>query len=214
MGRPLRLKAPDLTYHITSRTNGGKLFLKSKHDKKMLCRHLHRVLLKYGVLAHGLATMDSHFHLLIHIKDHADLSQVMCEFKTGYAKYFNKRYGIYGHFWGDRFRSTVVQDDRYALACLRYLDRNPVKAGLVDHPGKWPFNSFSSYAYGINHPVLKLHPHPSYLALARSREKRRGMYLSFVLNKDPLTDDLSGRLWRMPIYGDVEFIQEVKRRIQ
>jgi putative transposase len=183
MGRLLRQKAPDLTYHITSRTNGGKLLLQTKHDKKMLCRLLNRILLKYDVIAHGFTAMNNHFHVIIHIKNDADLSRVMCEFKTAYAKYFNKRYRIYGHFWGDRFRSTIVQDDQYALACLRYIDRNAVKAGLVDHPGKWPLNTFRSYAYGKGHPILKLHPHPSYLALARSREKRRGMYLSLCSTK-------------------------------
>ncbi len=213
MGRPVRLKGPDLTYHVTSRTNGGKLFLEAKHDKRMLCCILDRILLKYDVIAYGFTAMNNHFHLIIHIKNDADLSRIMCEFKTAYAKYFNKRYGIYGHFWGDRFRSTIVQDDRYALTCLRYLDRNAVKAGLVDHPGKWPFSTFGSYAYGKAHPIQNLHPHPSYLALARSREKRREMYLSFVLDQDPLTDELTGKLWRLPIFGSEEFVREVTRSI-
>ena len=213
MGRPLRLKAPDLTYHITSRTNGGRLFFQTKHDKKALCQLLNKILLKYDVIAHGFTAMNNHFHVIIHIKNDADLSKVMGEFKTLYAKYHNKRYGTYGHFWGDRFRSTIIQDDKYALTCLRYVDRNPVKAGLVDHPGKWPLSSFNSYAYGKTHPILRLRPHPTYLALSKSRVKRREMYLTFVLDKEPASDELTGKLWKLPILGSEEFVKEVKQRI-
>ncbi|NTW88554.1 MAG: hypothetical protein HGB26_05405, partial [Desulfobulbaceae bacterium] len=168
MGRPLRLKAPDLTYHITSRTNGRRLFMKKKADQKMLCRCLHKILVKYNVTIYSYTPMMNHFHMMIHLKKDTDLSKVMCEFKVLYAKVFNKKYKLSGHFWGDRFRSCIVQDDQYALACLRYIDRNAVKAGLVDHPAKWYLTSFPSYAYGQAHPILALQPHPAYLALASS----------------------------------------------
>lgn len=214
MGRPARLKGPDLTYHITSRTNGGKLCLQAKHDKKMLCHILNKILLKYEVIAYSITVMINHFHVIIHIKNSADVSRIMCEFKTLYAKYYNKRYNTFGHFWGDRFRSTIIQDDKYALTCLRYVDRNAVKAGLIDHPGKWPLNSFNSYAYGTKHPILNLQPHPTYLALSRSKAKRREIYLSFVLNQDRDADELYGKLWRMQIFGSEKFAREVMGRIK
>lgn len=210
MGRPVRLKAPDVTYHITSRTNGGKLFLQTKRDRKMLCRILNRILLKYDVIVYSFTTLTNHFHLVIHIKNNADLSQIMCEFKSLYAKYFNRRYHTSGHFWGERFKSTVIQDDRYALACLRYIDRNALKAGLVRHPAQWPLSSFACYAYGHAHPILQLKPHPSYLALAKTKERRRKLYADFVLDKDPLADELHGRLWKMSIFGSEEFIARIR----
>jgi putative transposase len=213
MGRPLRIKAPFLTYHITSRTNGRRLFMRKKRDRKLLCRCLKRILLKYGVIIYAFTPMTNHFHLLIRIENEADLSRIMGEFKTLYAKLFNKKYDLAGHFWGDRFRSTIVQDDRHALACLRYIDRNAVKAGLAEHPGKWFLSSFGSYAYGREHPILPLQPHPTYLALSRVRTKRREMYLAFVISPDPASDELHGKLHRVQIYGSAEFIEEVKRRI-
>jgi putative transposase len=212
MGRPLRLKAPNLTYHITSRTNGKKLFMKKKADQKLLCRCLKKILLKYGVILYSFTPMSNHFHMLIRIENQADLSKVMCEFKVLYAKLFNAKYKLKGYFWGERFKSCIVQDDQYALACLRYIDRNPVKAGLVDHPGKWEMGSFGSYAYGQTHGILPLQPHPTYLALAKQKIKRRAFYLSFVLEKDDLSDDLHGKLGRMQIFGSSEFADEVKGR--
>jgi putative transposase len=211
MGRPLRIKAPDLTYHITSRTNGRRLFMKRKADQKMLCKCLNRILLKHGVTIYSYTPMINHFHMLIRIENEADLSKVMCQFKVLYAKLFNKKYNLSGHFWGDRFKSCIVQDDQYALACLRYIDRNAVKAGLVDHPGKWYLTTFNSYAYGQTHPILQLKPHPSYLAQASNRTKRRAFYLSFVIREDELSDELHGKLHRLQIFGSAEFVEDVRK---
>lgn len=214
MGRPLRLKAPRLTYHITSRTHNRRLFLNKKRDQKELCKILNRILLKYSVICYAFTPMTNHFHLLLRIENEADLSQVMCEFKTLYAKYFNKKYQYQDSFWGGRFHSTIIQDDRHALTCLRYIDRNPVKAGLIDHPAKWFYNSFHSYAYGKTHPFLSLQPHPSYLALAANREKRRRFYCEFVTGEDGKGEELAGKLSRMQFYGSPEFVAEVKNQCQ
>ena len=61
------------------------------------------------------------------------------------------------------------------------------------------------------HPILQLKPHPSYLALASSRTKRRAFYLSFVLGEDKLSDELHGRLHRLQIFGSAEFMEEVRK---
>ncbi len=211
MGRPLRLKAANLTYHVTSRTNGRKLYMKKKADQKLLCQCLEKILVKYGVTIYSFTPMTNHFHMLIRIENEADLSKVMGEFKVLYAKLFNKKYKLAGHFWGDRFKSCIVQDDQYALACLRYIDRNPVKAGLVDHPGKWEMGSFGSYAYGHAHPLLPLKPHPTFLGLAKKRDQRRAFYLNFVLGKDELSAELEGKMGKLQILGSEKFKAEVKQ---
>lgn len=211
MGRPIRIKVPELTYHITSRTNGRRLFLKRKKDQKLLCRVLKLCLIKHGVSIYAFTPMMNHFHMLIRFEKNSDLSKFMAEFKSSYAKSFNRRYNLSGHFWGNRFHSTIIQNDAHALACLRYLDRNPVKAALVEHPGKWTFNTFRNYAYGEEHPILPIIPHPTYLSLAHSKEKRRALYLAFVINKDALSDDLHGQLHRLQFFGSEAFIEEVKR---
>jgi putative transposase len=209
MGRPLRIKVPDLTYHITSRTNGKRLFLKKKRDQKALCQVLKTSLLKYKIIIYSYTPMMNHFHMLIRFKKGTDLSKFMCEFKANYAKYFNRKYGISGHFWGDRYRSTIVEDDHHALACLRYIDRNAVKAGLAEHPDKWLFNSFRCYAYGEDHPLLPLQPHPTYLGLSDSKAKRREIYLNFVIDEEKLSEELFGKLHRLRFFGSEAFIQSV-----
>jgi len=209
MGRPLRIQAPDVTYHITSRTNGKKLFMKKKRDHKALCRCLERIRQKYGAKVYGFTPMGNHFHLILKLEDGVNLSQFMCEFKTAYAKHYNTSYHTSGHFWGDRFHSTIVQDDKHMLACLRYIDRNPVKAGLVTHPQNWSYTSYSVYAHGQKHEILLIHHHPIYLALASNEEKRQKLYLDFVTGESTSSDTLHGSLTSIQFYGSQEFVESI-----
>jgi REP-associated tyrosine transposase len=184
MGRPLRIKAPDLTYHITSRTNGKRLYMKKSKDRKALCRILQRIKLKHKAHIYGFTPMTNHFHLLIKVDESADISSFMCEFKTAYAKYFNHRYNTSGHFWGGRFGSEVVQEDQHMLACLRYIDRNPVKAGLVTNPSEWSLSTYHYYASGKEHTFLKIEYHPLYLELGPDPVSRCRAYQDFVTKID------------------------------
>lgn len=206
MGRPLRIKAPNLVYHITSRTNGRRLFMKKGRDRKALCRHLQQMKMKYGVKIYGFTVMTNHLHLLIHTGEQSDISQFMCEFKTAYAKYFNAKYNMSGHFWGDRFHSTVVEEDRHLLTCLRYIDRNPVKAGLVKDPGNWHSSSFNYYAHGKPDEVLSLDWHPVYLEMSNDAERRRALYVEFVVGEDPDSEALFGKMDSIQIFGSEEFM--------
>jgi REP-associated tyrosine transposase len=207
MGRPIRLKAPEVTYHITSRTNGKRLFIKKSKDRKKLCRCLQRIKLKYSAKIYGFTPMTNHFHLLIKLQENADISKFMCEFKTAYAKYFNTKYNVSGHFWGDRFKSTLVQEDAHMLASLRYIDRNPVKAGLVDTPIDWKYSTYVCYALGKSHEVLEIEMHPVYLALAGDSIRRESLYRDYVNGPDRFSDALSGYIEKVKILGSEEYIK-------
>ncbi|MCD4813747.1 transposase [bacterium] len=205
MGRPLRLKAPNLTYHITSRTNGKQLFIKKSKDRKALCRILQRIKLKYSARIYGFTPMGNHFHLIIKMEENTDVSSFMCEFKTAYAKYYNTKYTVSGHFWGDRFRSTIIEENKHILACLRYIDRNPVNAGLVDYPGKYSYSSYICYAYGRKHETVSIDLHPTYLELSGNEKARQQLYREYVEEADEMSDNLHGRLEKFRIFGSAVF---------
>ncbi|MCD4812427.1 transposase [bacterium] len=205
MGRLLRLKAPNLTYHITSRTNGKRLFIKKSKDRKALCRILQRIKLKYAAKIYGFTPMGNHFHLIIKTEEKSDISSFMCEFKTAYAKYYNTKYMISGHFWGDRFRSTIIAEDNHMLACLRYIDRNPVKAGIVDYPEKYGCSSYACYAFGKSHEAINIDHHPTYLQLSGDEKTRQRLYREYVAGADEMSDNLHGRLEKYQTFGNVSF---------
>jgi REP-associated tyrosine transposase len=206
MGRLLRMKAPEVTYHITSRTNGKKLFMKKSKDRKALCRCLQRIKLKHQAKIYGFTPMGNHFHLLVKMVGESDLSAFMCEFKTAYAKYYNRKHNTSGHFWGDRFHSTIIAENKHMLACLRYIDRNPIKAQLVEQPGQWSYSTYACYAFGQSHLVLTVDLHPTYLALAENTKQRCQLYADYVRLEDSLSDSLPGELHTMRCLGSAEFV--------
>lgn len=212
MGRPLRIQAPDLTFHITSRTNGKRLYLRTKPDHHALCRILECTRRKYRASVFKFMPMGNHFHMVIRLGEAGNLSRFMCEFKTAYAKYYNRTYRLSGHFWGDRYRSTIVQDDRHMLACFRYIDRNPVRAGLVKHPREWDYHCFPAYAYGNSHACLRVTLHPTYLAMSEDEQQRRRLYREYITGEDDQSDSLRGNLPRMLFFGSEGFIRELKKR--
>jgi putative transposase len=94
-----------------------------------------------------------------------------------YVPYFNRRYGRTGTLWEGRYRSCVVESGHYVLACYRYIEMNPVRAGMVAHPRGYPWSSYSANT-GDTVDVL-ISPHPEYLALGEDLHRRWAMYRQF-----------------------------------
>jgi putative transposase len=91
-----------------------------------------------------------------------------------YVRYFNERHGRTGTLWEGRYRSTLIDSERYFLQCSRYIEMNPVRAGLVPSPGDYCWSSFRNNAEGRPDPLV--HEHPVYLALGRTVSARRDAY--------------------------------------
>jgi putative transposase len=87
---------------------------------------------------------------------------------------FNKRYARTGSLWEGRFRSCLVQSERYVLACYRYIELNPVRAGIIVHPRDYAWSSYRDNAVG--EPAGLVTPHPEYLALGTTAAERRQVY--------------------------------------
>jgi putative transposase len=98
----------------------------------------------------------------------AACAQMMKRLGQQYVQHVNRIYGRSGTLWEGRFRSSVVASERYALACYRYIERNPVRARLVERPGDFPWSSYRCNAQGQADSLLA--PHPAYLALASDRD--------------------------------------------
>ena len=150
MPRRLRINIAGY-YHIINRgVEKRKVFLE-KADKDKFLEILCSEFLKYDVILHSYVLMDNHYHLLIQTnKD--NLSDVMREINSKYAKYFNKKYERVGHLWQDRFKSWYITNEQYLWTLFRYIEYNPIKANLVKRYGEW-YRSFI-YDY-INKKILK-----------------------------------------------------------
>src|SRR5262249_33358114 len=102
--------------------------------------------------------MNNHFHLLVQLDNPRRLSSLMAGLLLAYVPYFNRKYGVVGHLWQGRFKSPIVERQGYWLSCGRYIERNPVAAGLVSQPWLYPFSSCRAYVLGEADPLVTESP--------------------------------------------------------
>ena len=174
----MRIKGNGIYYHVICRCNNGERLLAGDTECVRILKQLKRYSNKYNTHIHNYAIMPSHVHIMLMTNDDNHIDVFMHDFCLAVAASYNQRHQRGGHFWRHRYRCKVLDDDRYALACLRYLDRNPVHAGLANSPGKWRWSGYRYYAFGEENTIIT--PHPSYHTLGQSLEQKRESYRMMV----------------------------------
>lgn len=144
MPRRPRIKSKDAIYHIVHRGNERKIIFRGEEDKTRFLNTLKLKKDKYGFEVYCYCLMDTHIHLLIGSKG-ADVSEFMKSISVSYVMYFNKKYKRIGHLFQGRFKSEIVDTDKYFLQASKYIHKNPVKAGIVDLPEKYQWSSYGIY---------------------------------------------------------------------
>jgi putative transposase len=127
--------------------------------------------------------MSNHFHLLVQLQEPKNLSLLVAGLLRSYVHYFNRRYGFCGHLWQGRFKSPAIEVERYLLSCGRYIERNPVEAGMVEAAWQYPWSSCRHYALG--EPDALLADNPWYDAYATTPEQRQERWRLFLQGGDP-----------------------------
>ena len=207
MPRAPRLVAPGSTVHVVARCNNREFYFTTPEDFAVLLGHLREMVRTYEVTLYAYTLMSNHIHLLLQAPTTDALGRPLRWFMTETAKAFHKARGRRGHFWERRYRACLVEDDLYALAALRYLDRNPVRAGLVEDPTTYPWSSCAAYAHGISASPLTFHP--SYLALSPYAKIRQRQYRALLApSADPTTDARDPRWSTQRAVGSAPFVAQ------
>jgi putative transposase len=211
MARLPRLSLPGLPHHIIQRGNNSQPIFKTPADYQRMLALLQEQALKFQVLVHAYVLMENHFHLLVTPQTEASLSPMMQALGRGYVRYFNDAHGRTGTLWNGRYRSTVIEAERYLLPCMATMDLNPVRAGLVAQVGPYPWSSFGHYAG--QHVDKLIAVHPLVWALGNTPFAREAAYTEMVqagissVQHTALTDaTLSG--WAL---GSPEFLQLLQK---
>jgi putative transposase len=139
-----------------------------------------------SVRIHAYVLMTNHLHLLMTPETERGPSSLMKGLGQRYVQHINRTDRRTGTLFEGRFRSSVIEADTYLLACQRYIELNPVRAGMVQAPGDYPWSSYRGNALGEAHPVLA--PHPVYSALAEAEETRRACYRRLFADEIPEAD--------------------------
>ena len=141
MARPLRIEFPGAIYHITSRGNAHLPIFEDDYDRKQFLSTIKEVIKRYNWLCHAYCLMDNHYHLLMETVD-GNLSLGMRHLNGVYTQRFNRRHHSVGHIFQGRFKAILVEQDSYLLELCRYVVLNPVRAGMVKHPGNYQWSSY------------------------------------------------------------------------
>lgn len=141
MPRTARASVGGVCYHVINRGNAGAQVFGERHDYAGFVDlfELARQRVPMRLLAYCL--MPNHFHLLLWPRGDADLSRWMQWVLTSHVRRHHGRHGTCGHIWQGRFKAFPIQGDRHFLTVQRYVERNPLRAGLVNRAQDWPWSS-------------------------------------------------------------------------
>ena len=174
MPRQPRLILRGVAAHIIQRGNDRKACFREPSDYLLYLTHLRELGAKYACSIHAYCLMTNHVHLLMTPSTAEACTSLMRDLGQRFVQYFNKRYGRTGTLWEGRYRSSVVESARYVLACYRYIELNPVRAGLAAEPAAYDWSSHAENA-GYR-PQSLVVPHAELAALGLNIEARDSAY--------------------------------------
>lgn len=214
MARLPRLTLPGCPHHVIQRGNNRQAIFAKTADYQRLLDLLDDNARQFEVAIHAYVLMSNHFHLLVTPQSSDGLPQMMQAVGRRYVRYFNDSQQRSGTLWEGRYRSTLIQTDRYLLACMAYIDLNPVRAGLVAQAADYPWTSHGHY---IGRQMDKMvTPHPLVWALGNTPFAREAAYAELVqaginpVQQSALTQaTLSG--WAL---GEPDFVADLQKRTQ
>lgn len=161
MPRRPRLFLPNQPQHVVVRGHNRDPILARHEDFRFLYQCLYEGSQKHDVAVHAWVFMNNHLHLLVTPADEMGLPRTMQSVGRRYAQYFNRCYHRSGSLWEGRYKSSLVDTDRYLLSCYRYIELNPVRAGIARRPEDYPYSSYHANALGQVDKMLT--PHAVYL---------------------------------------------------
>jgi putative transposase len=178
VARPLRIVIAGGLYHLIARGNAGQNVYLDAHDQAGFLETLDHVIDRFGWLCHAYCLMSNHYHLLIETP-RPNLPLGMRQLNGVYAQRFNRRHGRCGHIFQARYRSILVEKETHLLAVARYIVLNPVRAGICDDPGNYPWSSYGATA-GHEPPPPFLTTEWILAQFARTRRNAQAHYRTFV----------------------------------
>jgi len=210
MARLARVSVPGYPYHVIQRGNNRQRIFASDTDRETMRDLLAENAVRFDVAIHAYVLMDNHFHLLLTPNSADGLPKMMQAVGRKYVRYFNDTHQRSGTLWEGRYKSALVQTERYLMACMVYLDLNPVRAGIVARPQDFVWSSHAHYA-GIRNDRL-VTPHALVWELGNTPFDRESRYR--VLVQSGVTDEQRVTLGQAVtngwVVGDQRFVAQLQ----
>jgi putative transposase len=214
MARLPRLTVPGYPHHIIQRGNNRQAIFDAPADYELLLALIDEHARKQHVAVHAYVLMSNHFHLLATPETTDGIPQMMQAVGRRYVRNFNLRQARTGTLWEGRYKSNLIQAERYLLACMVYMDLNPVRAGMVADPADYAWSSHAHYAGRRADKLVT--PHPLYWELGNTPFARDEAYVELVRagvpeeQKQALTHSAL-RGWAL---GEPDYVADLQRRTE
>lgn len=197
MPRPPRLELPGVPQHVIQRGNNRAGCFFGDADRRFYLKCLAESASRRGCAVHAYVLMSNHVHLLVTPSKAGAVAAMLQDLGRRYVRVINTIHGRTGTLWEGRFKSSLVDSENYLLTCHRYIELNPLRAGLVSDPAAYPWSSHSHYAAGCANPLIT--EYSVYRSLGATDSERRAAFRS--LFAVALDDDLLGHI-RQAINSD------------
>ncbi|MDH4048654.1 MAG: transposase [Gammaproteobacteria bacterium] len=213
MGRQPRTFIPGYPHHIVQRGHNHNAVFVEKADYETYLKTLIEWKAKYDVGVYAYCLMTNHVHLvLVPYSDGNAISHLMRRLSARHGRRINRLEQRTGTLWSGRFKSSLIDTDRYLMACLRYVELNPVRAGIADRPDEYPWSSYAERIGSVEHYMLD--PDPVTADLGSTAELRRQAYVAYVAEGIAPEERqfLRNAVRRNQLTGDSGFVDEIERR--
>jgi len=187
-----RLVYDDSVYHIVQRGNNGLKIFKGDEDFEMFLSIIGRYLYKFQLEIYHYCLMPTHLHLLLKVFDKEKLAKFMQGLLQSYRFYYKKKHAYTGYLYQNRYRNKWVSKDEYLLECGRYIERNPVRAGIVKNPDEYQWSSCMCYISGKKDDIIT--QDPLYVTFGDNLEKRQQGYKEYISVARPY-EEIIDKIW-------------------
>ena len=211
MPRKPRFYLPSVPVHLVQRGHCKNPIFFDQKDYVTYLHWLKEASIKYEIAVHAFVLMTNHVHLLVTPNQGPEVSLFMQFIGRRYVPYINHKYERSGSLWEGRYKASLVQVESYFLNVMKYIELNPVRAGMVEVPGQY---RWSSYCHNSGAKTIKfIEFHPAYLALGPTEHERAKAYLElFKQDLTPAEMKRTRDTWQTgtPL-GSRQFIKEIER---
>ncbi len=212
MARKPRVNLKGVPQHVIQRGNNRQACFFTDQDYTVYLDKLREYGIQHNVSIHSFVLMTNHVHLLMTPEIESGISKLMQSVGRYYVRYINQTYHRTGTLWEGRFKSTLIDSERYFLVVSRYIELNPVRASMVDHPANYPWSSFKANALGKK--IRLLTPHECYLSLGQTAKERMAAYRALFKSHIPefTLNQIRNAINRNWALGDRRFIKQIEKQ--
>jgi len=213
MARLPRFVIPGHPQHVIVRGNNREPIFYAEADYQFYLEKLKQACDKHSCDVHAYVLMTNHVHLLITPHKEDGISKAMQMLGRYYVQYFNYCYERTGTLWEGRYKASLIDSDSYALICYRYIELNPVRAEMVDHPSEYPWASYRHNALGEKNDLV-MHHH-LYQTLGKADEERQKAYRTLFRARIPhrTLEEIRSATNKAWVLGSEPFKDKIESRL-